>query len=69
MPTENASEIEERDSELENTVGIISVAEYQTNRTRNKLAHKIVIVKLSIVAFCLLTISNRRLDRTVISNQ
>jgi hypothetical protein len=69
MPTENASEIEERDSELENTVGIISVAEYQTNGTRNKLAHKIFIVKLSIVAFCLLTFSNRRLDRTVISNQ
>jgi hypothetical protein len=41
MPTEKASEIEERDSELENTVGIIFVADYQTNKARNKLAHKI----------------------------
>jgi hypothetical protein len=41
MPTENASEIEERNSELENTAGIIFVADYQINRARNKLAHKI----------------------------
>lgn len=41
MPTENAFEIEERDSELESTVGIVFVANYQTNRVRGKLAHKI----------------------------
>jgi len=41
MPTENASEIEERDSGLENTAGIIFIADYQTNRARKKLAHKI----------------------------
>jgi hypothetical protein len=38
MPTENASEIEERDSELESAFSIVFVADYQTNRVRNKLA-------------------------------
>jgi len=41
MPTENASEIEERDLELESTADVIFVAECHINRAGNKLAHKI----------------------------
>jgi hypothetical protein len=40
MPIENASEIKERDSELENSVGLIFVSEHHRNRAEKSVARK-----------------------------